>query len=92
MFYKGRAVCLVEWISLLLHNGQERLKRGGKSPFFFRKKQKQRASRTRSVMVVLQKCSWVTLVSTGVFSAPLPTMCAQPVCKLCQGFLGSQNN
>ena len=91
MFYKGRAVCLVEWISLLLHNGQERLKRGGKSPFFL-EKSRNRASRTRSVMVVLQKCSWVTLVSTGVFSAPLPTMCAQPVCKLCQGFLGSQNN
>ena len=46
MFYKGRAVCLVEWISLLLHNGQERLKRGGKSPCF-RKKQKQRARQNK---------------------------------------------
>lgn len=48
-------------------------------------------SRTRSVMVVLQESSWVTLVSVGVSSAPLPMVCARPVCKLCEGFLGSQN-
>lgn len=37
-------------------------------------------------MVVLQRASWVTLVSTGVSSAPLPTMCTQTVGKLCPEF------
>ena len=67
-------------------------KKEWKGGFLSLAKQNQRTRRARSVTVVLQKSSWVSFVSVGVSSTPLAKVCASPICKLCEGFLGNQNN
>lgn len=71
------------------HDGQERAERG---TLFLRKQQINRRICLRSLTMALQESSWATLIPAGVSGTPLPTVCAQPVCKLCDGFLGSHNN